>query len=168
MIRPQDIVVLLRIATVGRWVLTYEALAALTGISKSEVSKGLKRAAAARLYNEHRQQPVLRNLREFVIHGVPYVFAAQPGPTTRGVRTGFAAPPLEGPFYFPEGGAPVWPSATGDTLGFAVEPLYPPVVSVAPRNADFYALLALVDVLRVGRARERNAAIEELERRLTG
>lgn len=166
MIKPQDIVVLLKIASIGQWDLTYEALATVTGISASEAHKGLKRAAAAQLYDERRRRPMYRNLCEFVVHGVPYAFAVQAGPLGRGVPTSFAAPPLSGRFFFPEGGAPVWASATGDTRGPTVEPLYPSVPNVAPSSPDFYALLALTDAMRLGRARERQSAAEELEHRL--
>ncbi len=52
------------------------------------------------------------------------------------------------------------------TKGFAVEPLYTSVPMAAKADPALYELLALVDTLRVGRARERNLAEEELKKRL--
>ena len=47
-----------------------------------------------------------------------------------------------------------------------MEPLYPIVPSAARRDAGLYDLLALVDALRIGRARERAFAEKEITRRL--
>ena len=61
---------------------------------------------------------------------------------------------------------PVWPDPEGTVRGQAVKPLYPSAVAAAGRDPQFYDLLALVDVLRLGRARERKMAEVELEKRL--
>jgi hypothetical protein len=61
---------------------------------------------------------------------------------------------------------PVWPDPEGKIKGRAVEPLHPGVPKAAQEDDEFYALLALIDVLRVGRAREREMAEAELEKRL--
>ena len=50
--------------------------------------------------------------------------------------------------------------------GYAFSPLYPSVPVVALRDASLYELLALVDAICDGRARERNLAAKELESRL--
>jgi len=47
-----------------------------------------------------------------------------------------------------------------------VQPLYSSVPGAAARDAELYALLAWVDALRIGRARERNLAAKELAERL--
>lgn len=167
MIKPQDIVVLLKVATVDRWVLTYEALSLATGISASEVHKGLKRAEVARLYDSHHQRPIRQNLLEFLVHGVPYAFAPIRGPITRGIPTSFAAPLFDDSFFYPEGEAPVWPHPEGTARGYSLSPLYRSVPDVAPRDEAFYALLALVDAVREGRARERHQAVELLTKRLS-
>lgn len=48
----------------------------------------------------------------------------------------------------------------------ALEPLHPNVPDVAMQDQDLYDLLALVDAVRTGRARERKLAREELRSRL--
>jgi hypothetical protein len=62
---------------------------------------------------------------------------------------------------------PVWPDSDGTRQGAAVEPLYRSVPIAAKNDPALYDLLALVDALRIGRARERKFAEQELERRLS-
>jgi len=50
--------------------------------------------------------------------------------------------------------------------GVAFAPLYPSVPAAALEDARLYELLALVDAIRDGRARERNLAAKEIELRL--
>ena len=45
-------------------------------------------------------------------------------------------------------------------------PLYPSVPEAALKDEKLHELLALVDALRVGRAREKELAIRELKKRL--
>jgi hypothetical protein len=49
---------------------------------------------------------------------------------------------------------PVWPDPEGKVPGAAVELLYSSVPGAARRNSELYDLLALVDAIRIGRARE--------------
>ena len=66
----------------------------------------------------------------------------------------FAEPPL------------VWPHPEGEVRGESIEPLYRSAVDAARRDSKLYECLALVDALRVGRARERKLAIDLLTKRL--
>jgi hypothetical protein len=61
---------------------------------------------------------------------------------------------------------PVWPDPEGSVQGVAVEPLYGSVPRAARQDPELYALLALVDALRIGRARERGIAEKEISQRL--
>ena len=60
----------------------------------------------------------------------------------------------------------VWPSDKGRARGQAIEPLYPKAPLAAEKDAELYELLALVDAIRAGRAREQALAGRELETRL--
>jgi hypothetical protein len=60
----------------------------------------------------------------------------------------------------------VWPHPEGEVRGESLEPLYPSAVDAARRDSKLYEALALVDALRVGRARERTLAIDLLKRML--
>ena len=61
---------------------------------------------------------------------------------------------------------PVWPDPEGAAKGMAFSPLYKNASRAARKDAKFHELLALVDALRGGRARERELAIGELDERL--
>jgi hypothetical protein len=50
--------------------------------------------------------------------------------------------------------------------GYAITPIYSSVPKAALNDQRLHELLALVDALRVGRARERQIAGEELKRLL--
>ena len=60
----------------------------------------------------------------------------------------------------------VWPHSKGTASGLSVIPLYRLVPGAALRDERLHSLLALVDVLRVGRARERELEKSELRKRL--
>jgi hypothetical protein len=60
----------------------------------------------------------------------------------------------------------VWPWHDGNTRSARLEPLYKRVPYAALRDPALYQLLALVDAIRDGRARERNMAERDLVHRL--
>ncbi len=108
--------------------------------------------------------PILNAVEEFLVHGVKYVFPAVLGEYTRGIPTAIAAPVFKGKIMLGGEPIPVWPYAEGQVSGQALEPLYssiPVSISKYP-DQKFYDLLAVVDTLRQGGARERNLAIQML------
>ena len=56
----------------------------------------------------------------------------------------------------------VWPSAAGSVRGQALGPLYPHAPGLAKTNPDLYRVLSLVDLIRIGGARESAAAIDAI------
>ncbi|NDC42905.1 MAG: hypothetical protein EBZ77_15370 [Chitinophagia bacterium] len=60
----------------------------------------------------------------------------------------------------------VWPDNDGDSIGLLIEPLYAKQVAAARKDTSLYKLLTLVDMIRVGRSREVNYAVEELKKEL--
>jgi hypothetical protein len=84
----------------------------------------------------------------------------------RGVPTGSAAPPLVAEMAGSDAPPWVWPDPNGTTRGLSFSPLYRSVPHAARSDADLYALLALVDAIRGGDARERRLARAELGSRL--
>ena len=85
---------------------------------------------------------------------------------TRGIPTSYAAEPLKSEIAVSNELPPVWPWHDGNTRGMGLEPLYKNVPHAALRDPALYQLLALVDAIRDGRARERSLAERELVRRL--
>jgi hypothetical protein len=167
-LRPQDVVLLLKLSVVIGKRPTYSSLGADLRMSASEVHAAMKRAESARLLTIGARglQPDRRALLEFVLHGLRYAFPAIRGALTRGVPTSYAAPPLNSQFVQPNELPPVWPSASGKVRGYELSPLYPKAPDAALKDAKLYELLALVDALRDGRARERQIAEKLLTARL--
>jgi predicted transcriptional regulator len=162
--RPQDMVILLKIATKGNKDWLMKDLAAELSISTSEVSESLHRSAFAGLISRDKKKLMKMALLEFLQYGLKYVYPQQPGAIVRGLPTAYSAAPLNSEIITNE--AVVWPFAEGKTRGQALEPLYPGAPKASLQDQALYELLALVDALRIGKARERALAIEELKKRL--
>ena len=163
--KSQDVVVALKLA-LGGLHKSYADLAANLGMSASEVHASVRRLSEARLLDPETKEIRRDALRNFLVHGVPYVFPAAPKEITRGMPTAWAAPAMSKQISGADQIPPVWPDPQGTVQGAAVEPLYASVPHAARRDAELYDLLALVDALRIGRARERNVAEKEISQRL--
>jgi hypothetical protein len=161
-LRPSDVVVGLQLALQPGQ--PYAALATATGISLGAAHNAVQRLVAARLVSQETRAAVEPRLLEFLLGGVPYAFPAALGPETRGVPTAYGAPPLAA--RSSTASVPVWASATGTARGPAVTPLYPGAPALATSNRPLYELLALVDALRIGQARDRQRAGEALRQRV--
>jgi len=165
-LKPQDIYILLKLVAMGESQWSYASVAGDLIMSASEVHAGIKRAVAARLMSSDSVRPLKKPLEEFLIHGVKYAFPPDHGGLTRGVPTGYAAPPLKDIITQPNEPPPVWPDPEGNTRGYEFSPLYKTVPKAAIKDAELYELLAIVDAIRDGRAREREIAVKELKTRL--
>lgn len=163
-LKPQDLLVLLVLLSRGEGAVTYPELAARTGLALSAVHASLKRAVVARLLMFQDRRPVLLKpqLREFLLTGAKYAFPPLVGSLSRGMPTGYAAPPLNTLIAPSADPVPVWPTATGSVRGLSLVPLYPTVPEAALRDERLYAMLSLFDAIRAGQTRERNAAQELL------
>jgi DNA-binding Lrp family transcriptional regulator len=164
--KPQDIVVALKLC-LGSSRQTYVDLGKSLGMSASEVHAGVRRLTYARLLDPETNEVRREALSNFLVHGVPYAFPAQLKEVTRGIPTAWAAPVMVGKLSTTDQIQPVWPDPDGRVQGAAVQPLYPSVPRAALKDSALYELLALVDALRIGRARERALAEREITQRLS-
>lgn len=160
--RPQDIVILLKIISKGNLPLQNKNLAYELSISQSEVSDSLNRSLVAGLLNGEKKKVHKKSLLEFLQHGLHYVFPAVPGGPANGIATAHSHPFMKKQFsseldY-------VWPDARGELRGYSIEPLYKEVVKAVQQDENLYKMLALIDVIRVGRVREFNVAVAELKK----
>ena len=165
--KSQDILVALRLVDAAPGDRAFPKLAHDLGISASEAHAAVKRAVRSGLVDGDTRTVRKEALREFLLHGLRYVFPPEWIGVTRGVPTSYAAPPLKAQFAngeFP----PVWPYPEGTARGEGLAPIYKSVPRAALRNHQLYEWLALVDAIRAGRARERKLAALEIERRLRG
>ena len=165
-LKPQDVVIALKLTTIGKSDWSYCRLAKDLFMSVSETHAGVRRAVAARLLDPQTRAPLKQPLEEFLVHGAKYAYPPDRGGLTRGVPTGHAAPPLSDLVSHDREMPPVWPDPDGSTRGYEFSPLYRSVPLAAKRDAKLYELLALVDALRGGQARERMLAERELKTRL--
>lgn len=162
--RPQDIVVLLKIAAKANTPWYMKDLSIELGISASEISESLNRSAIAGLISQNKKRLMTLALLDFLEYGLRYVYPQKPGAKARGIVTAHSAPPLNKDI---ESSEPyVWPYGLGTVRGESIEPLHPKVPEASLKDPVFYEYMALCDALRVGKAREKNSAIEELRKRL--
>ncbi len=161
--RPQDIVILLKIAAKGDTPWLMKHLASELKISPSEVSESINRSMLAGLLAEDKQSLMKNALLEFLRHGLRYIFPQQPGGMVRGMATAHSAPPLSTLIQSAE--PYVWIWGQGSVRGFSIIPLHPSVPFACTQDKKLYELLALTDALRIGRAREQKLALEELQKR---
>jgi hypothetical protein len=163
--KPQDVVVALKLC-LGAENQSYAELGRSLGMSASEVHAAVRRLMEARLVDPDTRAVSRQALRNFLVHGVPHSFPANLKDVTRGMPTAWAAPVMSGKFDASEQLPPVWPDPDGRVRGESVQPLYASVPGAARRDPALYALLALVDALRIGRARERSLAEREISKRI--
>jgi hypothetical protein len=162
LLRPQDIVLACEIAARGDAGWSAASLRDTLGLSTTEVYNALRRCREAGLLGESSNQLLGGRLLELLEHGVRYVYYARLGPPKRGIPTAGSGPFLMELLKGSPGQALVWESPQGTTLGTTVQPLYKTVPAACLRSPGLYEILALVDAIRVGRARERKAAKRRL------
>jgi hypothetical protein len=160
--RPQDVVILLKILTIYKPDWQYRDLAESLSISISEISESLNRSHIAGLIDVNRKKVFNQSLMEFIEYGLHYVFPQMPGTLVTGMGTAhshsFYKKKIISDLNF------VWPDEDGDLRGLAIQPLYKSVVKAARKDEVLYKLLASVDIIRVGKTRERKIALEELKK----
>lgn len=168
-LKPQDILVLLKILASGNREWRLVDLGIELGLSQSEVSMALDRARRSGFIVESSESPrklVKSALEEFLLHGLKYVFPAELGALCRGIPTAHSFEPLVNMIVSNENDQYVWQHPDGQLRGQALSPLCDWAPDAARKDAKLHELLALVDALRIGRARERSIAAEELKKRI--
>lgn len=162
--RPQDIVILLKIIAINNDKWRNIDLAYSLKISPSEISEALNRCMISGLINKEKRMIHLNSLSEFLIYGLKYVFPAEPGAVVRGIETAHSASPIKDRISSGND-VYVWPFSRGKKRGQAIEPLYRSVPEIVLDDIPFYELMVIADTIRIGRVRERLIAIEELKKR---
>lgn len=166
--RPQDVVVLLKLSTLKSEKWRVQDMASGLQISASEVSESLQRSKQARLVSDNKRTIYTSSFLEFLVYGLKYVFPVTPGAVVRGIPTAHSALPLNQTIVASSTDNYVWSSSKGTMRGQSIVPLYKTVPKIAIEDQALYELLALVDAIRVGKAREVKLAVDELKKRLKG
>jgi hypothetical protein len=166
-LKPQDVVVALKLVALRGERLTYEELGKRLKLSQFEAHAAVKRLVAAKLATEIEGEvrPIIASLKCFIYYGAPYSFPPVRGEMTIGFPTAYGVSPLKEKVLFADENPPVWPSADGTTRGMTLLPLYEKAPLAAVEDKALYEMLSLFDALRIGAARERQLAMELLEER---
>lgn len=166
-LKPQDVVLALKLVAAGPSDWTQPQLAQALHLSAAEVNHGLKRLAACHLFNARERRVIRANLREFLASGIRYVFPTELGMLGAGMPTAFSVDPIARQLLVDPGDVVVWESSGQSSVrGRVIEPLYRTAPLAAAEDPVLYEYLALADCMRVGRARERALARDELAKRL--
>lgn len=157
-LKPQDLLVCLKLVALNSESWTYSSLSLELAMSASEANAAIARALTAGLVRdpvlgEKNPRPVIDALKEFLVHGVKYAFPPVRGELVRGVPTSHAAPALRKELSDLNEPPPVWPFEEGQVRGIAFSPLYRSVPKAAMNDRRLYDLLAFVDALRDRNAR---------------
>jgi DNA-binding Lrp family transcriptional regulator len=164
-LKPVDLVVALALAIAPEGTgSTFSQLGQIVGVSSSTAFEAVQRLQRAGLLRPGTRDPNRHALRNFLEYGVRHAFPPSLGPEARGVATAYSGPELSAQFDIAK--PIVWPDRGRSVHGTALTPLFPQATSLPERAPDLYNALTLVDALRVGRARERTAAMEALDRLL--
>ncbi|MFH0918862.1 MAG: hypothetical protein V1913_00755 [Fibrobacterota bacterium] len=162
--KSQELFVALKLLAYGRKPWNYEEIAQSLKIGAASLHRSVKALTFAELFNNAYRCINSVALEEFLLHGVKYVFPVRVGAVVRGMLTAHSAPAFKASFKASPQDTYVWPHNNSDNRGFSVEPLYPAAAVASLNDPNLYKLLACVDVLRIGKAREKTIAIDLLKK----
>lgn len=151
-LKPLDLVVLCKlIANTGR---TYDFLSESLGISRSQIHQSIKRLEVCGLLRESIKVNK-KAFMIFVLGGARFCFPAhEEKGICQGIPTGLQVVGVADAIPL------VWPNAENDknVSGRGIRPLHPCAMG-AVHDQKFWALLALIDAIRVGDDREMKIAV---------
>ena len=160
--KPQDLLILFKIISNGSSSWQQKPLAESLCMSQSEISQSLKRSEYAGLIHLKTKTIMRLALMEFLQYGFCYVFPQKPGAVVRGLATAHSTEPLKSKINSEE--IYVWPYPKGKIKGHGITPIFPSAIEASIKDEKLHQILALSDVLRIGRAREKELAISELKK----
>lgn len=159
-IRPQDIVVLLKILLFKSENWFIQDLVHSLKISLSEVSESLDRSRFSGLLDESKKKVNRQGLNNLLVYSIQYIFPVKPNSLVRGTPTAHSFANFQKEFN--SSVQYVWKDDEGEVIGQEIEPLYKNQLFAIKQDALLYEILALVDMLRVGKKRERNFAEKKI------
>lgn len=165
--KPQDILIILKILLWESKKWSVASIAESTGLSTSETHGAIKRCEKSGLYSPVTRLPVIAALEEFILYGIKYAFPADIGPPERGMPTAHSASPLSNLIVSGDE-LYVWPYEKGTKRGISITPLYSSVPFACESDTKLYEYLALIDAIRIGRAREKKLAEKIIIKNLQG
>ena len=159
--RPQDVVILLKLVIDGPEGSRIKDLSTKLVISASEISESLNRSTISGLLLPDSRSVNKEPFLKFLEHGLKYVFPAQLGQVMKGSFTAHSESSLYLNFSPEE--KLVWADELGKERGQTILPLYPTVVKAVKKDRLLYKLLALCDIIRIGDSSDKNKAVWHLK-----
>ncbi|MDR1338678.1 MAG: hypothetical protein LBK58_01245 [Prevotellaceae bacterium] len=104
-------------------------------------------------------------MHDFLIYGLKYVFPPQTGSSVRGLLTAHSASPIKEHIAAGNDNY-VWPYYKGNKRGFSIAPLYENIPKFIENDPQLYEYLVIADTLRVGKTREIEIAVKELDQKI--
>ena len=159
--RPFDVVILYQII-LDHYKFTHKDLGNKLFISYSEIANSINRSKISGLIKWDRVQ--VDTLVEFIHYGLPYVFPAIEGRPTRGIPTASfqEIKNFQNHEHVLSDSVYVWPYSEGWAKGISIDPLYPNMVLAVKENSKLYDLLSFTEMIRVGKVREKEIALNSI------
>lgn len=161
---PADLLVVAKLAAHDVATPSVRELGDELGMSKSAVAYSLQRLRALDLIKDDDRGGRRVNklaLRDCIENGLRWIAPARVGDFELGLPTAHAAEPLSGKLVG-DADPLVMPLPHGPMRGRAVTPIHALAPRAAAKDARLHQLLSLMDVFRIGRARDRQVAAAEL------
>jgi hypothetical protein len=162
-LKPQDIVVAVKIAVSHGERFTYVAAARQIGLAPSRIHSSVQMLIKARLASGNSKDGVSvssARLADVIIFGVPYFFPPVVGGPTRGMATGTALDAMHKELLPSAEAAYVWPDSEGKNRGSSLLPIHPCLLTASKNDPILYQVFMAIDVLRTESSRERDMAIK--------
>ncbi|PLX67854.1 MAG: hypothetical protein C0603_06965 [Denitrovibrio sp.] len=158
MLKPQDVMIVLKIVAMHQREWKYNEAALELHMSPSEVHAGVKRLKKCCLLNEMTMGfgtvetklhlPDIENIKEFLQHGLRYVFPTVTTEPVSGLPTSYGVVHLFEGYHSENSYIPVWEHNVGDYMGVGVKPLYKSAPKACMDDFQFYELMSLAEALR--------------------
>jgi hypothetical protein len=159
--RPHDVVVLLGVLLQKNNEWYMKDLATKLLLSQSEISESLHRSMQVQLIDHQKKMVQRLNLKDFLFHGLKFVFPAIQGTIERGIPTGTSSNPFKDQVQtkIPM----VWAHQQGQIEGISITPLYQKLPDACQKWDKLHHILSAVDLIRLNKSsREVNIAKEFL------
>jgi hypothetical protein len=158
-VKPQDVLVMMKLLVDP--CLSQRRLAEQLFISQAEISHGMKRLHASNLLVEVHVNA--QASLEFLVHALKYICPPEFGMPALGLPTSFAHPDFKFVKYVADE-IYVWPIAKGEKRGITLLPIYQTLPQACIVDKNLYRFASLVEMVRAGRARERQIGADEIKK----
>lgn len=162
-LKPHDIAIAIKILLEKKSDWRQVDISQELGLSQSEVAKSLKRLNFAGIELGRRINKTA--LLDLILHGIKYIYPTKPGALGFGLPTSISAPAHKNSVVN-DSEVFIWPFPNGEIRGQIIDPFYKNIAKAALKDRDFYDIMSAIDILRIGKARERSYAQKFIEKRI--